>query len=154
MRSVLLAILLLLAAPATAFAYCERYPTPAEEFAEAEYVYLAQVVSAKLDRGYEAGFFDGIEYVVEPITIFKGEPPAALTLNSENSSARFPMAVSGWYLIFVGPASRIGFQNPSRIERALNSCGNSFAVSEVPMAPQGPPETLTFEQLMGLAPHD
>lgn len=153
MRAAVL-VLLLLATPATAFAYCERYPTPAEEFAEADYVYLAQVVSAKLDRGYEDGFFDGIEYVVEPIKVFKGDPPAALTLYSEHSSARFPMAISGWYLIFVGPASRVGFQNPSRIERALSSCGNSFAVSEVPMAIQGPPETLTFEQLMGMSPRD
>lgn len=135
-----------------ASAHCDSYPTPADEFGSADYVYLAQVVSARLDRPDPEDGFDGIEYEIEPMKVFKGAPPASLVLYSENTSARFPMEVSGWYIVFVGPERTVGFRSPTRTARYLSSCGNSFALNELPYALQAWPDDLTFDQIMSAAP--
>jgi hypothetical protein len=145
--------LLLAATASPSRAYCERYPTVAEEFAEAEYVFLAQVTSARLDPADDdPDGFEGIEYSVRALRSYKGEPPANLLLFSENSTGRWPMMVGGWYLVFVGSKRPVGFDDPARREYAVSNCGNSFAVSHVPMALQAPPTDLSFEALMALAP--
>lgn len=137
----------------TATAACERYPTVAEEFAAADYVFMVQVTSGRMDRTpADPEGFDGVEYTVQPLKTFKGEPPPELLLYSENSTGRFPMAVAGWYLVFVGPAYGVGFAEPPRIERAVSNCGHSFLLNSVPFALERPPTDLTFDQLMAMAP--
>ena len=132
---------------------CERYPTVAEEFAEADYVFIARVTAGRMDWSTtEPGEFDGIEYTVQPLKAFKGEPPAELLLYSENSGGRFPMMVGGWYVLFVGQPYEMGFASPGRRERAISTCGHSFALNAVPLALEAYPDDLTFEQVMALEP--
>lgn len=139
--------------PLSTLAACLSYPTSAEEFASADYVMMAWVTGARMDRlPNEREEFDGIEYTIEPLKVFKGEPPPAMVVYSENSTARFPMMVSGWYLVFIGPEHDVGLQTPPRRARSIGACGNSFTLLSVPLALQAPPTELTFEELMALAP--
>lgn len=143
---------LLLSAPA-AIAACERYPTVAEAVSEADYVFVAQVTAGRMDlSAAEPGEFDGVEYTVRSLRAFKGDPPDDLLLYSENSSGRFPMAIAGWYLLFVNAPYAQGFATPPRVERAVSTCGPSFALNTVPLALQSPPTDLSFDQLMAFAP--
>lgn len=134
-------------------ATCERYPTVEQEFAGSDFVFIAWVTSARMDWSTtEPDMFNGVEYVVRPMTTFKGEPPAELLLYSENSSSRFPMMVTGWYMLFLGPAADMGFGDETRHARAISNCGHSFELRSVPMALEPYPTELTFEQVMSLAP--
>lgn len=143
----------LLFSASTAAAACERYPTVAEEFAAADYVFMAQVTSGQMQRtADDPEGFDGVEYRLQPLKVFKGQPPQDLMVYSENSTGRFPMAVTGWYLVFVGPAYGVGFAEPPRIERAISNCGHSFLLNSVPFALELPPTDLAFDQLMAMAP--
>lgn len=149
----LMAVAALLLSASAASAACERYPTVAEEFAAADYVFVAQVTAARMDRTPDdPEGFDGVEYTLRSLKTFKGDPPQDLLLYSENSTARFPMMVTGWYLVFVGPPYAVGFAEPSRQERAINNCGHSFALNTVPRALEGYPAEMTFEQVMALEP--
>ncbi|NJC41899.1 hypothetical protein GGQ87_002194 [Brevundimonas alba] len=134
-------------------AACERYPTVGEEFAASDFVFIGRVTSGRMDWSTtEPGEFSGVEYVVQPLKTFKGEPPTEILLYSENSSGRFPMMVAGWYLLFVGPAYEMGFAEETRRERAVSVCGHSFPLLTVPMAFEPFPTELTFGQAMSLAP--
>lgn len=157
MRAGLPAFLLTLAgllfSASAAAAACERYPTVAEEFAAAEYVFVAEVTAGRMDRTpADPEGFDGVEYTVQPLKVFKGEPPSDLLLYSENSTGRFPMAVTGWYLVFVGPPYGVGFAEPPRIERAVSNCGHSLVLNSVPLALQAYPAELSLGQILALAP--
>ena len=132
---------------------CERYPRVEEEFAEADFVLIGLVTSARMDWSTaEPREFNGVEYTVRPLKVFKGEPPADVLLYSENSSGRFPMMVTGWYVLFIGAPYEVGFGDETRRERAVSNCGHSFALRTVPMALESSPTELTFEQAMALAP--
>lgn len=149
---VIAATLAMSGAPSHARANCDRYPTVQEEFAESDFVFIAQVTSARMDwSATEPDEFNGVEYVVRSLKAFKGEPPAELQLFSENSSSRFPMMVTGWYMLFVGPDRQMGFGDESRLGRAINSCGHSFTLLSVPLALEPYPTELTFDQVMALA---
>jgi hypothetical protein len=148
-----IAVASFLASATAANAYCERYPTVAEEFAEADYVFIAEVTAGRLDRfDNDPDSFEGIEYSVRSLKTFKGEPPALMILFSENSTGRFPMMLGGWYLVFVGPPMSTGFDDPDRRELSVDNCGHSFALADVPMALQPAPTNLTFDEVMALAP--
>lgn len=146
-------ILALCGMSSQARAACERFPTVQEEFAGSDFVYIARVTSARMDWStVEPDEFNGVEYLVQPLKVFKGEPPAELLLYSENSSGRFPMMVTGWYMLFVGPAYEMGFDEETRRERAISYCGHSFALNAVPLALEPYPTELTFNQVMSFAP--
>lgn len=143
---------LLFSAPA-AMAACERYPTVAQEFAAADYVFVAQVTAGRMDRTpADPEGFDGVEYTVESLRTFKGEPPKDLLLYSENSSGRFPMEVTGWYLVFVGAPHGVGFAEPPRVERSVSNCGHSLALNTMPLALQAYPTDLSLDQILALSP--
>jgi hypothetical protein len=151
----LMAVGVLLLPASAANAACERYPTVAEELAEADYVFVAQVTAARMDRTPDdPEGFDGVEYTVRSLQTFKGDPPEDMVLYSENSTARFPMMVTGWYLVFVGPPYVTGFGDRAGQKRAINNCGHSFALNAVPRALEGYPTEMTFEQVMALEPRE
>lgn len=151
--AVLSALAALLFSASAATAACLRYPTVAEAFAEADYVLMVQVTAGRLERlAEDPEGFDGVEYTLQPLTTFKGEPPQDLRVYSENSTARYPMEVTGWYLVFVGPERPVGFAEPSRIERTISNCGPSLLLNSVPRALETPPTSLKFDQLMALSP--
>lgn len=149
----LAALTALLFSASTAVAACDRYPTVAEEFAAADYVFVAQVTAGRMVRTpADPEGFDGVEYVVQSLKTFKGEPPEELLLYSENSSGRFPMEVTGWYLVFVGPAYGFGFTEPYRIERAISNCGHSLALNTLPLALQNFPQDSSLDQILAVDP--
>lgn len=147
------AIVALTGPSSQARAACERFPTVEQEFAESDFVFIARVTSARIDWStVESGEFNGVEYIVQPLKAFKGEPPDDLLLYSENSSGRFPMMVTGWYVLFVGPPYETSFGGETRRERAISNCGQSFALRAVPLALEPYPTDLSFEQAMSFAP--
>lgn len=149
----LAALAAVLFSASTAMAACERFPTVAEEFAAADYVFVAQVTAGRMDRTpADPEGFDGVEYTVQSLKTFKGEPPEDLRLYSENSTGRFPMEVAGWYLVFVGPAYGVGYAEPPRIERAISNCGHSLALNTVPLALQSFPAEMSLGQILALSP--
>jgi hypothetical protein len=147
------AVVACLFSASAAAAACDRYPTVAEEYAAADYVFVAQVTSGRMVRTPDdPEGFDAVEYTVQSLKTFKGEPPEELLLYSENSSGRFPMDVTGWYLVFVGPAYGFGFTEPYRIERAISNCGHSLALNTLPLALQNFPQDLSLDQILAVDP--
>jgi hypothetical protein len=66
-------------------------------------------------------FLAGTELTVRVDRIFKGSPPRTLTLFSENSSGRLPLADGTLYLLFV-------YQDHGRF--VVDNCGNSSPLSK------------------------
>lgn len=114
-------------------ATCLDYPNVADEFARSEFVYVAFVQAATVVPADAGDWFDAVEYTVTPLDVFKGVPPASLTLWSENSTGRFPMRPTGTYLIFVPPEHGVGWHGELQ-GRSIDNCGNSFEMSALSLA--------------------
>ena len=65
--------------------------------------------------------YAGALYEAEVLRIYKGKPPRRLTLFSENSTARFHLAVGQKYLLFVFPVET---EHNGR-QLTVDTCGNS-----------------------------
>lgn len=108
------------------------------ELAQARYVVAARVLSetwldetgrptrlhGHLTFGSMPGGFDpylGANYRVRVSRVFKGQPTRLLTIFSENSTARTPMAVGEDYLIFVFN----GHDDLGHAVLVSSNCGNS-----------------------------
>lgn len=126
-----------------AWAYCETYPSVAEELAEAEFAGLVFVSGARVVRAADdPEGFAGVFYTLEPLVAFKGAKTPAFEVFSENTTGRFPMSVTGVYMVFVPPAHESWTDGVAGPMRTINSCGVSFAVTGIslafgPEAPQG-----------------
>lgn len=125
-------------------AACFRYPTVAEEFAEAEFVYVAFVQAATVVGEDPDDWFDAVQYTVTPLNVFKGDPPPELVLWSENSTGRFPMRPTGTYLLFVPPEHPVGWEGELR-GRSIDNCGNSFEMAGLSLAIAPPVSEGTLE---------
>lgn len=118
-------LLLGLAAP-TALALCMdgRAPTVAHESAQAVAVVETRVTRSQ-DLHEDATDPDGItatRHTVRVLRTLRGHAAPALTLHSENTSARFPMETGERYLLFLS-RDRAG-------RYFIDACGNSARLSE------------------------
>ena len=113
--------------PLCALAWCESYPTVAEEFSQSATVAVGKVV-AEEKVNTSGDYFDGTNYRVTVSEILQGEKMKNITLFSENSSGRFPMTVGENYLVFASVEHGL---LPGHPVLAINNCGNSGLLSEV-----------------------
>ncbi len=124
LRAAMGLLLLGMAAPA-ALALCMdgRAPAAAQEAEHAAAVVQALVTQAR-DLHEDASDPHGItatRYAVRVLRTLRGHPPAAFTLHSENTSARFPMETGERYLLFV--------QRDGAGRYFIDACGNSALLS-------------------------
>ncbi|MBN9544217.1 MAG: hypothetical protein J0I19_02000 [Alphaproteobacteria bacterium] len=90
----------------------------AKEFQDSSHVLTAKVISSK--EKIEDGFVSGILYRVQPLQMFKGNPPAPLSIYSERNSGGFSMDVGRTYLLFVQRQGK---------KFAIDNCGYSDLLS-------------------------
>jgi hypothetical protein len=95
-------------------------PSIADEYSNSQYVFIGKVILQK-DVPESKNYYEGNEYTVEVLDIFKGNPTSPVVIFSENSSGRFPMSVGGKYILFV-------YYELGRYQ--VSNCGNSGFVSE------------------------
>src|SRR5438034_11808153 len=91
---------LLVAAAASAAAYCDSFPTVEQEFKTSALIFVGKVTSAREVAVRSDAITGGTFYSVEVVEVLKGSPSHKLELYSENSSGRFPMEVGVQYVIF------------------------------------------------------
>ena len=111
-------------------AYCDSFPTIAQELQTSSAVLVGRVSAARhvlAPDGDPRGTF----YTVAVVEALKGRPSATTLLYSENSSGRFPMEVGSEYLIF---AYEQGFEGIDGPQLAINNCGNSAELPDASKA--------------------
>jgi hypothetical protein len=113
---------LLIAAAASAAAYCDSFPTVEQEFKATALVFVGRVTSAREVRVRSQAVSGGAFYSVKVAQALKGGPSKMVELYSENSSGRFPMQVGEQYLVF---ADYGVFEGIRGRKLAVNNCGNS-----------------------------
>jgi hypothetical protein len=119
-KASLITVIFLLAVSNTNAVCLFGYP-PAieEELMNSQSVFIGKVVSESSIP--ESGkYSEGQNYDVKVQEVFKGKPPKAMQIFSENSSGRFPMVVGKTYVLFVYYDGRYQIDN----------CGNSGLASE------------------------
>ena len=109
-----------------------RHPSVPVEFKDAAFVVIGRVLgerrisSADDPEGYAWTIYD-----VQVLETFKGKPPRALHLLSENTTARFPMDKGETYLLFVSRSSSVEMAGNERLPKDyVDNCGNSATVRE------------------------
>lgn len=139
------------AIPSAARAYCvgwdktlptydARYYSVPHEFRRAKYIIKAKVVREtwvgedgqpkslqppfQNDRPKPWGFdpYAGAYYRLRVEAAYKGQPPAYLTIFSENSTARFWLDVGSEHVLFV---TEEPFEDPIGKRLTMDTCGNS-----------------------------
>ena len=113
--------------PFDALAWCESYPTVAEEFSHSFIVLVGKVVAEEKVNAAGEDYFDGVNYKLTVSEVLRGENIKSITLFSENSSGRFPMTVGKSYLVFASVEHGL---LPGYPVLAVSSCGNSGLLSE------------------------
>ena len=113
--------------PLAALAWCESYPTVAEEFSDSAMVLVGKVTAEEKVNAAGENYFDGTNYRLTVIDILQGKKIKSLTLFSENSSGRFPMTVGENYLVFASVELGLLLGYPVF---AVSNCGNSGLLSE------------------------
>ena len=113
--------------PFDALAWCESYPTVAEEFSHSSTVLVGKVVTEEKVNAAGEDYFDGVNYQLNVSEVLRGENIKNITLFSENSSGRFPMTVGKSYLVFASVEHGL---LPGYPVLAVSSCGNSGLLSE------------------------
>ncbi len=122
---------LLVAAAASASAYCDSFPTVEQEFKTSALVFVGQVTSVREVAVRSQAITGGTFYSVEVVEVLKGRPSHNLQLYSENSSGRFPMEVGVQYVIFADYAVFEGIRGQ---KLAINPCGNSAPLAKAQKA--------------------
>lgn len=140
MRAVLLA-LLIAAAPAAAFAYCNPdtdYSVKAE-FARSDIVAVVKVTGAQwYDENRKPTAmptlaplgidpYAGVDYRVRIVRQLKGSPSRALTIFSENTTARTPLDVGERYIVFL-ERQTLADENRRVGDLMIDACGNSASM--------------------------
>ncbi len=122
---------LLVAAAASAAAYCDSFPTVEQEFKTSALVFVGRVTSAREVRVRSQAVSGGTFYSVKVVQSLKGSPSKTVELYSENSSGRFPMQVGEQYLIFADYGVFGGMRGR---KLAINNCGNSAPLAKAQKA--------------------
>jgi hypothetical protein len=109
-----------------------RHPSVPVEFKDAAFVVIGRVLgerrisSAEDPEGYAWTIYD-----VQVLEAFKGKPPRALHLLSENTTARFPMDKGETYLLFVSRSPSVETAGNERLPKDyVDNCGNSATARE------------------------
>ena len=109
-----------------------RHPSVPVEFKDATFVVIARVLgerrisSADDPEGYAWTIYD-----VQVLEAFKGKPPRALHLLSENTTARFPMDKGETYLLFVSRSPSVEMTGNERLPGDyVDNCGNSATAKD------------------------
>lgn len=113
---------LVVAAAASAAAYCDSFPTVEQEFKSRALVFVGKVTKEREVAVQSAAVTCGTFYLVEVVEVLKGSPRHMVELYSENSSGRFPMEVGQQYLIFADYGVFEGIRGQ---KLAVDNCGNS-----------------------------
>jgi len=122
---------LLVAAAASAAAYCDSFPTVEQEFKTSALVFVGRVTSAREVRVRSQAVSGGTFYSVKVVQSLKGSPSKTVELYSENSSGCFPMQVGEQYLI-VADYGVFGGMRGRKL--AINNCGNSAPLAKAQKA--------------------
>ena len=121
----------LVAAAASAVAYCDSFPTVEQEFKATAVIFVGRVISAREVRIRSQAVSGGTFYSVKVAQPLKGSPSKTVELYSENSSGRFPIQVGERYLVF---ADYGVFEGIRGRKLAINNCGNSAALAKAQKA--------------------
>ncbi|WP_267226849.1 hypothetical protein [Dyella silvae] len=110
-----------------------RHPSVPEEYASAQWVVIGRVAASRdVASQDDPGFYDWTVYDVEVVESLKGKPPHRIKLESENTSARFPMDNGRQYLLFVSHSNTAEMAGSEKLpQNYIDNCGNSGAVDEV-----------------------
>ena len=127
----IVSLALLVAAAASAVAYCDSFPTVEQEFKTTALVFVGRVTSAREVRVRSQAVSWGTIYSVKVAEMLKGSPSKTVELYSENSSGRFPMQVGEQYLVFADYGIFEGIRGR---KLAINNCGNSAASAKAQKA--------------------
>jgi hypothetical protein len=104
-----------------------RHPSISVEFQEARFVLLGRVTHQRnIASAEDPDGYDWTIYDVEVLQAFKGGPPRLIQLQSENSSARFPMDQGKTYLLFVTRLPMVEHEGDETLPQDyVDNCGNS-----------------------------
>jgi hypothetical protein len=110
-----------------------RHPSVPEEYASVPWILIGRVIASRdVASPDDPGFYDWTIYDVEVVETLKGKPPHRIKLESENTSARFPMDKGRRYLLFVSHSNTIEMAGSEKLPQDyVDNCGNSGAVEEV-----------------------
>lgn len=110
-----------------------RHPSVPEEYASVPWILIGRVTASRnVASPDDPGFYDWTIYDVEVVEALKGKPPHRIKLESENTSARFPMEKGRQYLIFVSHSKMVEMAGSEKLPQDyVDNCGNSGAVEEV-----------------------
>ncbi|WP_157971336.1 hypothetical protein [Dyella sp. C9] len=112
-----------------------RHPSVSEEYAAAPWVLIGRVTATRdVESPDDPGFYGWTIYDVEVVETLKGLPPHRIKLQSENTSARFPMDNGKQYLLFVRFHTEETAGGERLPQNYIDNCGNSGAVEEVDAA--------------------
>ena len=122
---------LVVAAAASAAAYCDSSPTVEQEFKSSVLVFVGKVTKERKVALQSGAVTGGTFYSVKVAQALKGSPSKTVELYSENSSGRFPMQVGEQYLVF---ADYGVFEGIRGRKLAINNCGNSAPLAKAQKA--------------------
>jgi hypothetical protein len=110
-----------------------RHPSVPEEYASVPWILIGRVIASRdVASPDDPGFYDWTIYDVEVVEALKGKPPHRIKLESENTSARFPMDKGRRYLLFVSHSNTVEMAGSAKLPQDyVDNCGNSGAVEEV-----------------------
>jgi hypothetical protein len=123
-----------------------RHPSVVEEYASARWVVVGRVMANRdIPSPDDPGFYDWTIYDVEVVEVIKGRPPHRIKLESENTSARFPMDNGKSYLLFVSQFDTAETVGGEKLPQTfIDNCGNSGAMEKV---------EATVREVRGLSGH-
>lgn len=109
-----------------------RHPSVSEEYVTAPWVVIGRVIASRdVASPDDPGFYDWTIYDVEVSEALKGKPPERFKLESENTSARFPMDNGKTYLLFVSHSKNAEMSGSETLPQDyIDNCGNSGAIED------------------------
>jgi hypothetical protein len=120
MKAILIAMSFLLLSSSVDAVCLKGNPSVKQECDDSQSVFIGKVQEQR-HVPESRDYYDGDEYIVQVLEVFKGESKHQIVIFSENSSGRFPMTVGSTYILFVY-VERGRFQ--------VSNCGNSGLLSD------------------------
>lgn len=114
----------IVAFPQSAYSLCygDRHPSLKDEIASSRFVVIGSLKkSSNISSPDDPEGIEATLYEMEVRQVFKGSPPAAITVRSENTSSRFVILPKQEYLLFMSGEVDAAF---------VDACGNSGLANE------------------------